>query len=997
MAKPAGRSGLRRLAVRRRLLVERLGDRRVLAAITGAVFEDLNFSLQREAGEAHAPARLVYIDANRNERLDSGESLAMSESNGSFRFEGLADGNYLLRLFNGTASQVQTMPVEASVDGSVLSVQEAIQFQAYGGGYVAITPQSIVRGDLERGETQVTNLGGQLAKMQQLPDGRLLLVGSDDAGAASWVVDPFVPAPSTVELDAPGLAASWADVALDASGRGLLLEASDAPFALRAVEASASGGEIEVTTTSTIVPADTQVLTSDSGNRSVLAWGGDDGLQVSLWSNVTASLISPSARDAHGATELLAFDDASGLLVVRVAGGGVRVHDVDGNFSPLHTLEGVSGPVAIDGSRELLITVSPDDAMLKVFNLRDGEWIAEFAVDLEAVGPVQSLSLADAQSIGILGAAGIAEIALRRPAAHEVNIVGGQDADPILFGIAYQGSNSAPRFTAWPAYSIVEDMPISRPGSELLRSTADDDGDQYVVVQTVGASNGTSRVEVDGAVTFSPNQDYYGDDSIVVLLFDGRDVSPETRLLFSVESRPDSPTAILVDIEPFAEDITPGTVIGTYQVLDPDGSDNLLIDLGDPRFGVQGNQILYLRGSLDFESEPGIQMSIVATDPETGEGIEKDVTLEVDDRNDPILGISPDTATVLENDMGGFVAFIGVDDGDDNQTHILTVDDERFYFLGRELRLVPGVSLDYEREPVVVVQVTATEDIPNGNSLTEPITIKVGNVPEQPQSVRLDGDMILEMVPGHIVGNVSVDGRVPDARFELSVDDPRFEIVDHTLKLLDGVFVEHASQSEVEVEITASDTQGEFAAISGLFVIRVRENETPYHNHENPYDVDHSGEVTALDALAIINYLNTYGPGPVRPTDTGYCYDVNADAMVTAIDVLLVLNELNRVEPADDKVGQDEGDQDQPDQAIPAVADPPVSSSNSLRATAPASRNEDEVFGQWESEQPNSSVAPRATSTRPQSRLAPRDDQTLDRSFTNNVDATIRLLSDKQG
>ena len=75
--------------VRRRLLVERLGERRVLAAISGAVFEDADLSLQREVGESAAASRLVFIDANRNDRLDNGEPVSITGEDGSFRFEGL--------------------------------------------------------------------------------------------------------------------------------------------------------------------------------------------------------------------------------------------------------------------------------------------------------------------------------------------------------------------------------------------------------------------------------------------------------------------------------------------------------------------------------------------------------------------------------------------------------------------------------------------------------------------------------------------------------------------------------------------------------------------------------------------------------------------------------------------------------------------------------------------------------------------------------------------
>jgi hypothetical protein len=79
---------------------------------------------------------------------------------------------------------------------------------------------------------------------------------------------------------------------------------------------------------------------------------------------------------------------------------------------------------------------------------------------------------------------------------------------------------------------------------------------------------------------------------------------------------------------------------------------------------------------------------------------------------------------------------------------------------------------------------------------------------------------------------------------------------------------------------------------------------------DNPYDVDRNGSVTALDALAIINYLNVYGPGPIHRTDEDYAYDVNADQMVTALDVLLVLNEINRQRLRGEAVGN--GEQVQP-------------------------------------------------------------------------------------
>jgi hypothetical protein len=106
--------------------------------------------------------------------------------------------------------------------------------------------------------------------------------------------------------------------------------------------------------------------------------------------------------------------------------------------------------------------------------------------------------------------------------------------------------------------------------------------------------------------------------------------------------------------------------------------------------------------------------------------------------------------------------------------------------------------------------------------------------------------------------------------------------------------------------ITARDDSNIFESLSASFVVRVLENSNPYHNVDNPYDVDRNGSVTALDALAIINYLNVYGPGPIHRTDEDYAYDVNADQMVTALDVLLVLNEINRQRLRGEAVGNGE-------------------------------------------------------------------------------------------
>lgn len=61
-----------------------------------------------------------------------------------------------------------------------------------------------------------------------------------------------------------------------------------------------------------------------------------------------------------------------------------------------------------------------------------------------------------------------------------------------------------------------------------------------------------------------------------------------------------------------------------------------------------------------------------------------------------------------------------------------------------------------------------------------------------------------------------------------------------------------------------------------------------------PLDVNDDGFITALDALIIINYINSQGTGPVPDTaPPPYFYDCTGDDNITAQDVLWVVNDLN--------------------------------------------------------------------------------------------------------
>ena len=70
-----------------------------------------------------------------------------------------------------------------------------------------------------------------------------------------------------------------------------------------------------------------------------------------------------------------------------------------------------------------------------------------------------------------------------------------------------------------------------------------------------------------------------------------------------------------------------------------------------------------------------------------------------------------------------------------------------------------------------------------------------------------------------------------------------------------------------------------------------------WQNPRDAMDVNDNGFITGLDALVIINRLNTVGSGvlPSQPPPGRYFfYDVNGDNACTPIDALIIINELNR-------------------------------------------------------------------------------------------------------
>src|SRR6056297_3268808 len=95
---------------RRLLQFELLGQRRVLASLTGEVFHDADDSFHRDEAEIGLSQRVVFIDLNDDGEVNYGEPVQLTGDDGRFAFNDLEPGDYTVRLFNGTTSQTQNTP-----------------------------------------------------------------------------------------------------------------------------------------------------------------------------------------------------------------------------------------------------------------------------------------------------------------------------------------------------------------------------------------------------------------------------------------------------------------------------------------------------------------------------------------------------------------------------------------------------------------------------------------------------------------------------------------------------------------------------------------------------------------------------------------------------------------------------------------------------------------------------------------------------------------------
>ncbi|MEO3386341.1 CBM35 domain-containing protein [Mesorhizobium sp. CAU 1741] len=185
--------------------------------------------------------------------------------------------------------------------------------------------------------------------------------------------------------------------------------------------------------------------------------------------------------------------------------------------------------------------------------------------------------------------------------------------------------------------------------------------------------------------------------------------------------------------------------------------------------------------------------------------------------NQPPTSVMLTAVTVAENDAGAVVANIVIVDPDSTYTAAnITVSNPAIYRVimgegGLQLALQEGVSLDFEASVQPSVTITAG-GVTSAAFAPTPSDDESDNGPvdpEAPTNIVLSGATVAENDAAAIAGTLSAtdpDGN--SAAIVFSTTDERFVIDGTTLRLADGISLNHEVDANVSVSIVATDEDG---------------------------------------------------------------------------------------------------------------------------------------------------------------------------------------------
>lgn len=870
-----------------RLRLEPLEARRLLAGLQVSVFVDQDGSRSFDAAQdLAAPNRLVYVDLNQDGDHNFGEPIQVTSEDGTAFFDGLEIGDYTLGLLSNPEVQKQVTSVTVSGTAEQISDSES--------QLLLSTPfQSELWSVNAEGVAQNLN---DLA--QSVDFGGPVVSSSGSASTQYLVVDRRDNQETLVEFDL--LTGSFADAAVDGLQPGdrltQVFENSDGTWAIVESPSGSSAVQLEFGDGSVDalerIPLGGQQISvaKDSPLFGELAFFDGEMSSFSVrdlsqgGDEIAAAQIDGEIQDLHFAA------DGSRIYAL-MAGGGINVFAVVHQELSLEAiLADASGPLSVDSLDGRIVTGSSSNSG-EIIVWDSANWTIQGRSDTGSTGAHLTQLLTDRFGDRVLAITGdgVFAVDLNVEVTPNIQLTSQQSIAHQEIGVRLVKENQQPVVNAGDPRVTTEDQADLLTSSEL--GVEDPDGDDLWFSVQTPPSNGELQID-DTGWTYLPAANFNGRDQAVLRVHDGVSFS-ELQLEWEVLAVNDPPEDVLLQVPQLAENAAAGQTVGFLSIVDPDSDANYRITTSDSRFEVQDGQIVFTGGQLDFESESEIAFQVRAVDLEnSAHQIESSVSISLQDINEPPTSLDIQAQPILENEAGAVVGSFEVEDPDADSEYEFLLDDGRFEVRDGILKLIAGAVVDYEAEQQVRLTITAKDVNKPENAITEEVTVEISNSNEPPTELLLDRMAVASETPGAVVGSLAVTDEDRDV-YEFSVADERFEVAGNVLKLKAGQSLE--STGTISLNVSALALSGD--TISRVFPIVVDIPMSSHQNQDNPSDVNNDGMVTPVDALILVNELNSGGGGPLPTEDDGegpgHLMDVNGDGVLSPMDVLIIINELN--------------------------------------------------------------------------------------------------------
>ncbi len=324
-------------------------------------------------------------------------------------------------------------------------------------------------------------------------------------------------------------------------------------------------------------------------------------------------------------------------------------------------------------------------------------------------------------------------------------------------------------------------------------------------------------------------------------------LSVENSVRVDVNNTPNGVTLLGTTI---AEDVAPGTVIGTITGIDTDSGDTTTVEVLTSGFEVVNGELrVATSGSLlDHDTHPTVTVQFRVTDS-GGLHAVFDETITVTGVDEAPDRLADTTFSVAENSVAGTV--IGMLEGLDPDAgesgsvqYTLQNGTELFTLVGAELRVATGAVLDREAAPEHTVTVRLTDGDNSALFRDVTFTVDVTDVNEGPAAPSLSGPLTVnENALSGVVGTLTAaDPENDPVTFTLLTGTTQFEIVGNELRVRSGATLDHEGASTVSVTVQA-ESLGGFVS-SEDFDIAVTDV------NENPTDITLSSSTVAENAAA---------------------------------------------------------------------------------------------------------------------------------------------------